>query len=210
MNSLIMKDLISLKSYGKTLAIILAFFTVMTYANNQPSFLSGMIILLMSMLPITSFSYDHHAKWDLFSQTLPVSRKQSVMSKYVLGILTVGTGAILATVLNIGVALVKSIEIDAVEYIIANGLISLVAFVFLSILIPLVYHFGVEKSRMLMILVMTIPTLIVIALTKAGVVLPNIDHISPTLIFAIGVVIVVFIMFISFAISVRFYQKKDF
>ena len=92
MNSLILKDFISLKSYSKSLAIIIGFFTIITFTNDEPSFLSGMIILIMSMLPITSFSYDQHAKWDLFSQTLPVSRKQLVMSKYALGIISIVAG----------------------------------------------------------------------------------------------------------------------
>ena len=210
MNSLILKDFISLKSYSKTLAIIIGFFTIITFTNDEPSFLSGMIILIMSMLPITSFSYDQHAKWDLFSQTLPVSRKQLVMSKYVLGIISIVAGVILAILLNVAVLLVKSLEVDIWYLISANSLIALVALLYLSILIPLVYKFGVEQSRLLTIVVLAIPSLLAIALSKAGVSIPVLDEITPAIFVAIGLVFVVCVMLISYVISVRIYMKKDF
>ena len=210
MNSLILKDFISLKSYSKTLAIIIGFFTIITFTNDEPSFLSGMIILIMSMLPITSFSYDQHAKWDLFSQTLPVSRKQLVMSKYVLGIISIVAGAILAILLNVAVLLVKSLEVDIWYLILANSLIALVALLYLSILIPLVYKFGVEKSRLLTIVVLAIPSVLAIVLSNAGVSIPVLDEITPAIVVAIGLVFVVCVMLISYVISVRIYMKKDF
>ena len=210
MNSLILKDFISLKSYSKTLAIIIGFFTIITFTNDEPSFLSGMIILIMSMLPITSFSYDQHAKWDLFSQTLPVSRKQLVMSKYVLGIISIVAGAILAILLNVAVLLMKSLEVDIWYLILANSLIALVALLYLSILIPLVYKFGVEKSRLLMIVVLAVPSVLAIGLSKAGVSIPVLDEITPVSVVAIGLVFVVCIILISYVISVRIYMQKDF
>jgi len=210
MNSLILKDFISLKSYSKSLAIIIGFFTIITFTNDELSFLSGMIILIMSMLPITSFSYDQHAKWDLFSQTLPVSRKQLVMSKYVLGIISIIAGAILAILLNVVVLLVKSLEVDVWYLFLANSLIALVALLYLSILIPLVYKFGVEKSRLLMIVVLAIPSVLAIGLSKAGVSIPVLDEITPAILVAIGLVFVVCVMLISYVISVRIYMKKDF
>ncbi len=210
MNSLLLKDFISLKSYSKTLALIIGFFTIVTFTNDEPSFLSGMIVLMMSMLPITSFSYDQHAKWDLFSQTLPVSRRQVVLSKYVLGLLAVATGAILATILNLIVAFIKSLEVDISYLLIANGLIALVALVFISILIPLVYQFGVEKSRLLMIVVLAIPSVLALWLSRAGVAIPAFDEITPAVLFVSGLVCVVGIMLISYVISVRIYMKKDF
>ena len=210
MNSLILKDFISLKSYSKTLAIIIGFFTIITFTNDEPSFLSGMIILIMSMLPITSFSYDQHAKWDLFSQTLPVSRKQLVMSKYVLGIISIIAGAILAILLNVVVLLVKSLEVDLWYLFLANSLIALVALLYLSILIPLVYKFGVEKSRLLTIVVLAIPSVLAIVLSNAGVSIPVLDEITPAIVVAIGLVFVVCVMLISYVISVRIYMKKDF
>ena len=210
MNSLILKDFISLKSYSKTLAIIIGFFTIITFTNDEPSFLSGMIILIMSMLPITSFSYDQHAKWDLYTQTLPVSRKELVMSKYMLGIMSIVAGAILAILLNIIILLVKSLEVDLWYLILANSLIALVALLYLSILIPLVYKFGVEKSRLLMIIVLAIPSVLAIGLSKLGVSISVLDEIKPVIVVAIGLVFVVCVMLISYVISIRIYMKKDF
>lgn len=78
MKSLLLKDLMAFQSYVKTLVLFVLFFTIITFSMDDASFLSGMIILWMAMLPISSFSYDQHAKWDLFAQTLPITRKQIV------------------------------------------------------------------------------------------------------------------------------------
>lgn len=210
MNSLLLKDILSLRGYLKTLVIIIGFFTIMSFSYEDPSFLSGMIILLMSMLPVTTFSYDQLAKWDVFSQTLPVSRKQVVMSKYMLGIIAIFTGLVLSILLNVFVTQAKSLELDILYLFQANLMIALVALLFLSILIPLIYNFGVEKSRMLIILVLAIPSLIVIGLSKFGVALPDIDKITPAMLLGVGFLCVIIAMLISYFISVRIYTKKEF
>lgn len=210
MNSLLLKDILSLRGYLKTLVIIIGFFTIMSFSYEDPSFLSGMIILLMSMLPVTTFSYDQLAKWDVFSQTLPVSRKQVVMSKYMLGIIAIFTGLVLSILLNVFVTQAKSLELDILYLFQANLMIALVALLFLSILIPLIYNFGVEKSRMLIILVLAIPSLIVIGLSKVGVALPDIDKITPAMLLGVGFLCVIIAMLISYFISVRIYTKKEF
>ena len=132
------------------------------------------------------------------------------MSKYVLGIISIVAGVILAFLLNVAVLLVKSLEVDIWYLISANSLIALVALLYLSILIPLVYKFGVEQSRLLTIVVLAIPSLLAIALSKAGVSIPVLDEITPAIFVAIGLVFVVCVMFISYVISVRIYLKKDF
>lgn len=210
MNSLILKDVIMLKGYARTLAIMVLFFAIVTYANDNSSYLSGMVILMLAMLPVTSFSYDQHAKWDLFSQTLPVTRKQLVVSKYVLGLIAIFVGVIVAILLNLIVFTLKKFPFTYEELLGANIAIALVGLLFLSILIPLVYKFGVEKSRLISLAVLAVPSLLVFGLSKIGVSFAWIDEISVSLIFVVSAVIVAFIYILSATISVKIYSKKDF
>ena len=210
MKSLILKDLITFRGYLKTMILILVFFSIMTYSMDDVSFLSGMIILWLTMLPITSFSYDQHAKWDLFGHTLPVSRKQMVSSKYVLGLLFVGFATVIALTLNIVISLIKSINFDLLFLIEVNVAIGLVAIVFLSILFPLIYKFGVEKSRMFVFVILAIPSIIVILMSNAGLQLPTFDYITPELLLVGGIVVVAIVTMISYFVSLKIYLAKDF
>ena len=208
MKSLILKDLLAFQSYVKTLVLFVLFFTIITFSMDDASFLSGMIILWMAMLPISSFSYDQHAKWDLFAQTLPVTRKQIVQAKYVLGLLFVGFATVLAIILNMIVSSVKSLPIEWNVLVESNLMIGIVALVFLSILFPLIYKFGVEKSRMLIIVVVAIPSIVFISFSNNTLQLLN-NVTSQTLLVG-GVVVAIIAMIISYIISLKIYTAKDF
>ena len=208
MKSLILKDLLAFQSYVKTLVLFVLFFTIITFSMDDASFLSGMIILWMAMLPISSFSYDQHAKWDLFAQTLPVTRKQIVQAKYVLGLLFVGFATVLAIILNSIVSSVKSLPIEWNVLIESNLMIGLVALVFLSILFPLIYKYGVEKSRMLIIVVVAIPSIVFIYFSNNNLQLLN--NVTSQTLLAGGVLAAIIVMVISYIISLKLYTAKDF
>lgn len=210
MKSLILKDLISFRSYLKTLLIFIAFFAIVTFSMDNVSFMSGMIILWLSMLPVTSLSYDQHSKWDLYSQALPVSRRQIIMAKYVLGLLIISVASVIAIILNVIVSLMKSVEIEWIQLIAANIAIGLVALVFLSILFPLVYKYGVEKSRMFMLIIIAIPSVLFMAIPNLNTKLQFLDAVTPELVFAVAAMIVLFIMVASYKVSLKIYTAKDF
>ncbi|MBD3109682.1 ABC-2 transporter permease [Bacillus sp. AGMB 02131] len=208
MKSLILKDLLAFQSYVKTLLLFVLFFTIITFSMDDASFLSGMIILWMAMLPISSFSYDQHAKWDLFAQTLPVTRKQIVKAKYVIGLLFVSFATVLAIILNMIVSSMKSLPIEWNVLIESNVMIGIVALVFLSILFPLIYKFGVEKSRMLIIVVVAIPSVIFIYFSNNNLDLLN--NVTPQILLAGEVVVAIIVMGISYITSLKIYTAKDF
>lgn len=209
MTSLILKDLIMLKSYAKTLIIMIGFFALVTFSNDA-SFLSGMIILILAMLPVTSFSFDQQSKWDLFSQTLPVSRKQLVWSKYLLGLIAIGSGVVIASLLNGVILLLKNQPVDLLELVVANIVIAYAGILFLAVLIPLVYQFGVEKSRLISLAVLAVPSLLAVGLSRAGVSFAWLDSIAPALLFGISSLVVVLVFLLSTFVSIRIYSKKDF
>lgn len=209
MTSLILKDLIMLKSYAKTLIIMIGFFALVTFSNDA-SFLSGMIILILAMLPVTSFSFDQQSKWDLFSQTLPVSRKQLVWSKYLLGLIAIGSGVVIASLLNGVILLLKNQPVDLLELVVANIVIAYAGILFLAVLIPLVYQFGVEKSRLISLAVLAVPSLLAVGLSRAGVSFAWLDSIDSTFLFGISSLVVVLVFLLSTFVSIRIYSKKDF
>lgn len=209
MKSLVLKDLIMLKNYARTLLIMIIFFAIVTFTNDDVSFLSGMIVLILAMLPVTSFSYDQNSKWDLFSQTLPVSRKQLVYSKYILGLIAIAAGTVLSLLLNIAILSVKNLAFHTSELVGANIMIACVSILYLSLIIPLVYQFGVEKSRLISIAVLAVPSLVFIGLAQIGVSFSFLDAMSLGALVGISSLITACVLIISVRISVHIYSRKD-
>lgn len=83
-----------------------------------------------------------------------------------------------------------------------------VGIIFCCILLPLVFKFGVEKSRLMMMTVIAIPTVIGYFLNEMGVQMPTEDQLITGL--KILPLILLLIIYISSSISCNIYNKKDF
>ena len=208
MISLVLKDLLNLQSYLKTIVVFVAFYTVLSFTMADVSFVAGMLIILFAMIPISSFSYDHQAKWDVFGQTLPVTRKQIVLGKYIVALIFIVLGFALSFVITFIATFFKNDTIDLMELFIGNGMIALTGLILLAIMLPLIYKFGVEKSRIMLMTIALVPTFGVIILANLGFTIPRdfnwqlVGYSVPALA-AIGFVL-------SFTISTKIYCAKDF
>jgi ABC-type transport system involved in multi-copper enzyme maturation permease subunit len=156
-------------------------------------------------MSINSFSYDSTAKWDRYALSLPISRKDIVVSKYVVSVLLIICGAAISTILNILLSIYKNTF--TTDVFIINYSILFVAVVYISILIPLIYKFGVEKSRILIFAVFFIPTIIVTLSSRLGISLPPVSTIE--LIIKISPLIMIAIFYSSFLISYKIYNDKE-
>lgn len=77
MSGLLLKDFYILKKY-MTYAVI--FLVVSVF---EPTLLPIMSIIFITLLGMTSFSYDDMAKWDKYANVLPITRKQIIGEKYI-------------------------------------------------------------------------------------------------------------------------------
>ncbi|SHJ35350.1 ABC-2 family transporter protein [Clostridium amylolyticum] len=206
MKGLIIKDILNLKNYGRSILLIVAFYGIFAYTINDAGFLGGMIVLLMTMMSISSFSYDDLAKWDKYALSLPISRKDMVMSKYLLSIIFIVLGAALSFVIVFVISNIKS-SVNLWELLLQTYSSSAVAIIFISVLMPLLYKFGVEKSRIMIMAVFAIPTLLLVLLSKLGIAKPSEDQLMFLL--KMSPIIVIAVMMVSAFISYNIYKKKD-
>lgn len=205
MKGLIIKDLKNLRKYSRTVFIMLIFFVVFAFTTKDTSFIKGMIVLMLSFMSITSFSYDKQTKWDAFALALPISRKTVVLSKYTLAFLLALAGMLLSGFIGIADHLLTQSQ-TIPETLVQSYALFAIAIVYLSILMPLVYKFGAEKSRILMIAVFAIPALIIGLGSQSGS-LPNEQVIMQLIRYSPLVLIVCFSL--SFVISNAIYQHKE-
>lgn len=211
MRGLILKDILNMKSYVKILVLVFAAQAFIFIPKGDVSFLSGFIILLCTMMVITTISYDHLAKWDKYALTMPITRKEIVLSKYVIFIVFSISGAIIGNIFTlVGGYFIKSINV--VEAMIGSVSILAVDLILGSIILPLLYKFGPEKARLLIILVTLIPTGLIMLgsqlFKNLGLSAPSVDVIK-NLIFAIPVLAIICVI-ISYFVSLKIYSKKDF
>ena len=206
MKGLILKDLLNLKSTFKTLGIMILFFACVFIPQGN-GFIFGIIILMFAMMVVTTISYDDLAKWDTYALTMPVTRKEIVTSKYLIMIILNTLGSLLALVVGIIGNMIMG-QSFSLEILAITGVIFLIAFIFGSVIIPLIYKFGTEKARLMLILCALIPTALILLVEQMKIPLPTNENPWTYLALLIGLTIAG--MVVSFMISLRIYEKKEF
>ena len=83
---LITKDILQLKTYKKTLIIFIVIFTLTSISGEGGigNMLAIMLTLGFGMFSMASFNYDELNKADRYILTLPLTKKEVVLSKYIL------------------------------------------------------------------------------------------------------------------------------
>lgn len=217
MTGLILKDLVNLKRYGRTLAIVIAIYAVMSFINKDASMFNSIFTVVLAMITISSYSFDEAAKWDSYALSMPVNRKDIVKSKYYL--------LLIISALGLGVNLIFSIGINL--YIGSDNLlkgfefslIGAMGLLFLnSIIIPFITKLGVEKARIIMIIVFMLPTGIIYlgmnTLNNGTLTIPKkiieIGNLILQYKYIIVPIAIIIVLSISYNVSVKIYQKKQF
>lgn len=99
---LMIKDLLQLKSYKRTLIVFVIVFIASSITQEHTrNVLTVMMTLGIGMFSIATFSYDEMAKADKYILTLPVTKKDIVLAKYILVISSTIMGAIVGVVVSI-------------------------------------------------------------------------------------------------------------
>lgn len=202
MKALLLKDFLTLSKMIRTIIIIMLIVACVPQLN-----MSVFFMVYCAMLPISALGYDERTKWDVQAAMMPYRPWEIVLGKYVLGYLILAVATVLALLANVIVGSVTGSPLTADQYLMIATYALAVTF-FLSITLPLVFRFGVEKGRLAMgiglgvgfgVLVALIPLLSnnmdAIMLTKAQVVI---------LVLAAATIV----NLLSIRLSVAIYQKK--
>jgi len=206
MKGLILKDLLNLKSTFKMLGVMMLFFAVVFIPQGN-SFIFGIIILMFAMMVVTTISYDDLAKWDAYALTMPVTRKEMVLSKYLVMAILNTLGAVLSLIVGVVGSVIMGQSFD-LEILAIIGAIYLIALIFGSVIIPLIYKFGTEKARLMLILCALLPTALMLLAEQFNVPLPTTGNPWIYLILLIGFSVAGVIL--SYLISLKIYSQKEF
>ena len=145
MKALLLKDIRVLSINMKFYFILILLYTFMGAFVDNMGIFQLYPILLFSLFPITALSYDERCHWNQYGITMPISRRDLVLSKYILGI----AGALLISVFTLAVNLLfryGNTDPGTLScFILAVMSASMIS---LDLILPISLCFGTEKGRL--------------------------------------------------------------
>ena len=192
MEALLLKDLCVLWKQMRMMLLILAFLSVVGGAFN-----SVFVVVWCALLPYTAIAYDERSHWDQLAAMMPYSKRDIVLSKYVLGWLCMAAAGFLCLAARVALGRFLESEVDASIVLVSLclGVISL------DVTLPAVMRFGVERGRMIFMVV------IFGAALGAGVALDSVDIPSvPLPVMALLPLAAVVLTAVSIPLSMKLYQ----
>ncbi|WP_300413114.1 ABC-2 transporter permease [uncultured Oscillibacter sp.] len=192
MKALIQKDFYVIWKQMRIFVVIILLLSIMNSAFNIV-----FLVVWCSMLPYTAMAYDERSHWNQLAAMMPYSRRDVVLSKYVLGWLCMAAASILCLAARVvlGHFLENEVDTSIVLTSLCLGVISL------DITLPAVMRFGVERGRMIFMVV------IFGAALGAGVALDSVDIPSvPLPVMALLPLAAVVLTAVSIPLSMKLYQ----
>lgn len=200
MKGLLIKDLQEITRETK---IYLLF--ILAAACFQNTFMISFAVVYASMLPMTALAFDERSKWELLAAMMPYSTRELVMSKYFLGYITVVLTVFVSVVARLAWGLFGQTGVTA-DFLGMMLTLVCVGLILLSIILPLLYRLGVEKARILLIIIV-----MAFAFLSADFLTGNVPkNILNGSTLAVTIIAAIIINVISVMISIKVYKTERF
>lgn len=212
MKGLILKDFLLFWKNAKMILIVYLVGIAMSFFTDSASFLIMFITLFSIMWIINLFGLDLQAKWEPYCAGLPVPRRKIVLARYLFFLLLVLVGTLLALADGLLIAAKNGwIMDDVIQKATEALMISGGCLIFMSLLLPFVYKFGINKARFIVAAVAVLPAIFVSILGNQGdisSILPSIEKFLSSLYWILPTAGAV-LYSISYLISGSIYLKKE-
>lgn len=162
MKALLIKDVLNLRPQFRIYIIILLLWFAIALFRGDYMFFCGVMVMFVVMLPVNTIAYDEKAGWDRFALTMPVSRDDIVLAKYLFMICTISAVALITF---IGTMIMTKDAVESVSVILYAMPVGLILD---AVIMPLLFKFGVEKGRVVFIAAMLIAFVIAMAVITEG------------------------------------------
>lgn len=217
MKGLLIKDFKLMKGQKSFFMVIIAISLIMTIASPGTSFTIGFLGFVGSLFTLSSISYDEFDNGNAFLFSLPITRKDYVLEKYVFGLITGLVSLFFGTMISlIAVVAINTGDINEL-FMTACALLPTILLI-LAIMIPFQLKFGGEKGRIAILGVMGFIFVIGLLFMKItefmGInlytLVKNFPQISTQSYILLFLLLSSIILTISFIISLAIMKKKEF
>ncbi|MBR6518371.1 MAG: ABC-2 transporter permease [Oscillospiraceae bacterium] len=202
MKGLIIKDLTVLKSSLKTVLIIVVLFAFMGIKSGS-AYMTTFASVYAAILPMTCMAYDERSRFNRYAVAMPISPRDIALSKYL-------TGLILAAVAT-AIALVITLFTKAPIGETAAGCMLIPAF-YHTFMLPVMFKFGVEKSRLMVLIGVVIPAVGISFMEEAGILDTALQKLSTTdeaVVMAVVFAVMAVLYLLSIGLSVSICKNKE-
>lgn len=213
MKPLVLKDLYTVFHNSKAFLVMIVamgFFLSFT-SDGSGGFYTIFCCIMCAMLVVTTFSFDNLCNWEPYAMILPITRRDVVKGKFALLLLVSAAGALVGFALSVLTSAVlpgHTLDLKEQAFYLLPGFS--IALFMGSLSIPLIFKFGAEKARLLLMASFALPAvalvLILRAMEKAGVSLTDQMVIG---FFSLSPVLVLVFAFLMYLISCRIFETKE-
>lgn len=222
MKGIITKDLLGLKQVGLTMGILMLFYLFMGFMSMKDSgdgvsYFSIMALVINVMVPLSCAGYDEQCGWDSFGAALPVSKSKIVACRYIVNLLVMGFTTLVVFLANMIFMAFGGTPTGLLGYLVPI----LITIFYISIMTPIIYKFGVQKSRFIIIAVMILPALLIAGIgmfmannadEESSMLFDSMEKLSsvPLIPAVILMTVVAAVIFgLSMLLSMKIYNKKE-
>ena len=215
MKGLLLMDFKFLKRQRKFLLIVGLLVFVFLFNKDMSSFGVSYATMLFGIFAINSIYYDEANNGNAFLFTLPFSRKEYVFSKYLFGMIMGGGAWILSNLIGIGYLSMVNTGVNIAEWFSINVVYLILLLVMLSFMFPIQFKFGMEKSRLVMIILFVLVFMLMNLLTGDDYMdqlnegMAFLERINPAVLFGGALVAVLAFTGVSVVLSMRIVEKKQ-
>ncbi len=214
MKSLVLKDLFNIGHNAKSMLFILVVFAVALIPFSGVESYIFVCAILCSMMIVTTFSFDDNSKWTRYAMIMPISKKELVIGKFAVLAIFCAVGSLFGLVIgSIGGLITNKIALGLAgiaELLFLTLVAWVISLIFGSMSIPLVFKFGAEKGRVLLLVSFLIPAAICFGiyqlLALLGIVLT--DHIAFILLCCSPLLALVW-CYVMYQISYRIFERQE-
>lgn len=220
---LIKKDLLNLSSYKTSLLILIIFCAIAIGSTGTITFVPIIVCAITGMIALSTFNYDETSQADKYILSLPVTRQDIVLSKFILAISSTIIGALLGFLFTIFlVNILNIIRPDSLIILDYNNLltttigamfgISLIQ----SIQIPSIYKWGAEKGRIQMFVLIFVLVVLILGISylvmnsNFNINLEDIENFMNKFGIITLILAMIIMYYISFKLSLKIFKHKDY
>lgn len=218
MKGLIYKDLMLLGKQARLLLVIVVGLTgFCAWGGDTVTVGLSFSAIAALMLSMNCFAYDELAHYDKLVASSPVPKKQVVLARYLSSLLVWAGATGVSLLCMLAVLLIRNRTLPEnllVQIGIAVLAVLALLAVLTSVLFPIFYKFGINKSRLVLIVVCalwaSLLTGAVSLLNENPDILPSFAGWNAVLLPALIVAVLALALSVSFSVSVRILEKKEY
>lgn len=216
MKGLMLKDIYSIRITQKTYVLLFLFLCVFGYLMKSPGYVGTMCIVVFTAVMLSLFNADQYYHWVTYAAALPLGKRTIVRARYML-IIVMTLGLAIFTAIMTG-AMAALLGMPVSEQVISSVSMCMIIPIFSGIIIPVIYKLGVEKGRVVFMMLFLIPFLVLTVFknlirgTAVEKLLLNLQQNPNGQVITIGILLAVsfLVLAVSYMISIRIYSNKEF